>query len=84
MTKKSQSDVTIFSGETRSSGTVQAWMRLSNGSTYSVPITLKADSWKSGKTYDYNIVYSRTGLTLSDVTVKEWNKNEGGDINIYE
>lgn len=84
MTKKSQSDVTIFSGETRSSGTVQAWMRLSNGSTYSVPITLKADSWKRGKTYDYNIVYSRTGLTLSDVTVKEWNKNEGGDINIYE
>ena len=84
MTKKSQSDVTIFSGETRSSGTVQAWMRLSNGSTYSVPITLKADSWKRGKTYDYNIVYSRTGLTLSDVTVKEWNKNESGDINIYE
>lgn len=84
MTKKSQSDVTILSGETRSSGTVQAMIQLSNGSTYSVPITLKADSWKSGKTYDYNIVYSRTGLTLSDVTVKEWNKNESGDINIYE
>ena len=84
VTKKSQTDVTILSGETRSSGTVQAKIRLSNGSTYSVPITLKADSWKSGKTYDYNIVYSRTGLTLSDVTVKEWNKNEGGDINIYE
>lgn len=84
MTKKSQTDVTILSGETRSSGTVQARIRLSNGSTYSVPITLKADSWKSGKTYDYNIVYSRTGLTLSDVTVNEWNKNEGGDINIYE
>lgn len=84
MTKKSQTDVTILSGETRSSGTVQARIQLSNGSTYSVPITLKADSWKSGKTYDYNIVYSRTGLTLSDVTVKEWNKNEGGDINIYE
>lgn len=84
MTKKSQSDVTILSGETRSSGTVQAKIQLSNGSTYSVPITLKADSWKSGKTYDYNIVYSRTGLTLSDVTVKEWNKNESGDINIYE
>lgn len=84
MTKKSQTDVTILSGETRSSGTVQARIRLSNGSTYSVPITLKADSWKSGKTYDYNIVYSTTGLTLSDVTVNEWNKNEGGDINIYE
>lgn len=84
MTKKSQSDVTILSGETRSSGTVQAKIQLSNGSTYSVPITLKADSWKSGNTYDYNIVYSRTGLTLSDVTVKEWNKNESGDINIYE
>ena len=84
MTKKSQTDVTILSGETRSSGTVKAKIRLSNGSTYSVPITLKADSWQSGKTYDYNIVYSRTGLTLSDVTVKEWNKNEGGDINIYE
>ena len=84
VTKKSQTDVTILSGETRSSGTVKAKIRLSNGSTYSVPITLKADSWKSGKTYDYNIVYSRTGLTLSDVTVKEWNKNEGGDINIYE
>lgn len=84
MTKKSQTDVTILSGETRSSGTVQARIQLSNGSTYSVPITLKADSWKSGKTYDYNIVYSRTGLTLSDVTVKEWNKNESGDINIYE
>lgn len=84
MTKKSQTDVTILSGETRSSGTVQARIQLSNGSTYSVPITLKADSWQSGKTYDYNIVYSRTGLTLSDVTVKEWNKNESGDINIYE
>lgn len=84
VTKKSQTDVTILSGETRSSGTVQARIKLSNGSTYSVPITLKADSWKSGKTYDYNIVYSRTGLTLSDVTVNEWNKNEGGDINIYE
>lgn len=84
MTKKSQTDVTILSGETRSSGTVQAKIQLSNGSTYSVPITLKADSWQSGKTYDYNIVYSRTGLTLSDVTVKEWNKNESGDINIYE
>lgn len=84
MTKKSQTDVTILSGETRSSGTVQARIRLSDGSTYSVPITLKADSWKSGKTYDYNIVYSRTGLTLSDVTVNEWNKNESGDINIYE
>lgn len=84
MTKKTQSDVTILSGETRSSGTVQARIQLSNGSTYSVPITLKADSWKSGNTYDYNIVYSRTGLTLSDVTVKEWNKNESGDINIYE
>ena len=84
MTKKSQTDVTILSGETRSSGTVQAKIQLSNGSTYSVPITLKADSWKSGNTYDYNIVYSRTGLTLSDVTVKEWNKNESGDINIYE
>lgn len=84
MTKKTQSDVTILSGETRSSGTVQARIQLSNGSTYSVPITLKADSWQSGKTYDYNIVYSRTGLTLSDVTVKEWNKNESGDINIYE
>lgn len=84
VTKKSQTDVTILSGETRSSGTVQARIQLSNGSTYSVPITLKADSWKSGKTYDYNIVYSRTGLTLSDVTVNEWNKNEGGDINIYE
>ena len=84
VTKKSQTDVTILSGETRSSGTVKARIRLSNGSTYSVPITLKADSWQSGKTYDYNIVYSRTGLTLSDVTVKEWNKNEGGDINIYE
>lgn len=84
MTKKSQTDVTILSGATRSSGTVQARIQLSNGSTYSVPITLKADSWKSGNTYDYNIVYSRTGLTLSDVTVKEWNKNESGDINIYE
>lgn len=84
MTKKSQSDVTILSGATRSSGTVRAKIQLSNGSTYSVPITLKADSWKSGNTYDYNIVYSRTGLTLSDVTVKEWNKNESGDINIYE
>lgn len=84
MTKKSQTDVTILSGATRSSGTVQAKIQLSNGSTYSVPITLKADSWQSGKTYDYNIVYSRTGLTLSDVTVKEWNKNESGDINIYE
>ena len=84
VTKKSQTDVTILSGETRSSGTVKAKIRLSNGSTYSVPITLKADSWKRGKTYDYNIVYSRTGLTLSDVTVKEWNKNESGDINIYE
>lgn len=84
MTKKSQTDVTILSGETRSSGTVQARIQLSNGSIYSVPITLKADSWQSGKTYDYNIVYSRTGLTLSDVTVNEWNKNEGGDINIYE
>lgn len=84
MTKKSQSDVTILSGATRSSGTVQAKIQLSNGSTYSVPITLKADSWKRGNTYDYNIVYSRTGLTLSDVTVKEWNKNESGDINIYE
>lgn len=84
MTKKTQSDVTILSGETRSSGTVQAKIQLSNGSTYSVPITLKADSWKSGNTYDYNIVYSRTGLSLSDVTVKEWNKNESGDINIYE
>lgn len=84
MTKKTQTDVTILSGETRSSGTVQARIQLSNGSTYSVPITLKADSWKSGNTYDYNIVYSRTGLTLSDVTVKEWNKNESGDINIYE
>ena len=84
MTKKTQSDVTILSGETRSSGTVLAKIQLSNGSTYSVPITLKADSWKSGNTYDYNIVYSRTGLTLSDVTVKEWNKNESGDINIYE
>ena len=84
MTKKSQSDVTILSGATRSSGTVQAKIQLSNGSTYSVPITLKADSWKSGNTYDYNIVYSRTGLTLSDVTVKEWNKNESGNINIYE
>lgn len=84
MTKKSQSDVTILSGATRSSGTVQAKIQLSNGSIYSVPITLKADSWKSGNTYDYNIVYSRTGLTLSDVTVKEWNKNESGDINIYE
>ena len=84
MTKKTQSDVTILSGETRSSGTVLAKIQLSNGSTYSVPITLKADSWQSGKTYDYNIVYSRTGLTLSDVTVKEWNKNESGDINIYE
>lgn len=84
MTKKSQTDVTILSGATRSSGTVQAKIQLSNGSTYSVPITLKADSWKSGNTYDYNIVYSRTGLTLSDVTVKEWNKNESGDINIYE
>lgn len=84
MTKKSQTDVTILSGETRSSGTVQAKIQLSNGSTYSVPITLKADSWKSGNTYDYNIVYSRTGLSLSDVTVKEWNKNESGDINIYE
>ena len=84
MSKKSQSDVTILSGETRSSGIVQARIQLSNGSTYSVPITLKADSWKSGNTYDYNIVYSRTGLTLSDVTVKEWNKNESGDINIYE
>lgn len=84
MTKKTQSDVTILSGATRSSGTVQAKIQLSNGSTYSVPITLKADSWKSGNTYDYNIVYSRTGLTLSDVTVKEWNKNESGDINIYE
>lgn len=84
MTKKSQTDVTILSGATRSSGTVLAKIQLSNGSTYSVPITLKADSWKSGNTYDYNIVYSRTGLTLSDVTVKEWNKNESGDINIYE
>lgn len=84
MTKKSQTDVTILSGATRSSGTVQAKIQLSNGSTYSVPITLKADSWKSGNTYDYNIVYSRTGLSLSDVTVKEWNKNESGDINIYE
>lgn len=84
MTKKSQSDVIILSGATRSSGTVQAKIQLSNGSTYSVPITLKADSWKSGNTYDYNIVYSRTGLTLSDVTVKEWNKNESGNINIYE
>lgn len=84
VTKKSQTDVTILSGETRSSGTVKAKIRLSNGSTYSVPITLNADSWKSGKTYDYNIVYSTTGLTLSDVTVNEWNKNEGGDINIYE
>lgn len=84
VTKKSQTDVTILSGETRSSGTVQARIQLSNGSIYSVPITLKADSWQSGKTYDYNIVYSRTGLTLSDVTVNEWNKNEGGDINIYE
>lgn len=84
MTKKSQSDVTVLSGATRSSGTVQAKIQLSNGSTYSVPITLKADSWKSGNTYDYNIVYSRTGLSLSDVTVKEWNKNESGDINIYE
>lgn len=66
-----QADVTFYSGSTRNSGTVQIQLNLSNGTTCSVPLELKVDDWKSGNTYDYNIVYTQTGLTISDVSVNE-------------
>ncbi len=77
-----QADVTFYSGNTRNSGVVQIQLNLANGTTYSVPLELKAGCWENGNTYDYNVVYSRTGLSISDVSVKGWNTENMGDINV--
>lgn len=64
-----------------------------------VDIKLNSDGWKEGNTYDYNVyclmknglysfsvvdVTNGTSGTISDVSVKEWDKNESGDLNIYD
>lgn len=82
--KNNTTDVTILSGPTHSSGTVTLKVTCSDGNVLTLPIELKADSWKSGGTYDYNITYDMNELYITDVKVTEWNNNQSGDINIYD
>lgn len=83
--KSKATDITILSAPTRASGTVTLKLVCSeDGRVLSLPIELKADSWKSGGTYDYNVVYDMQNLYITDVKVTEWNNNQGGNINIYD
>lgn len=82
--KNKTTDVTILSGPTQSSGTVTLKVTCSDGNVLTLPIELKADSWKSGGTYDYNITYDMNELYITDVKVTEWNNNQNGNIYIYD
>lgn len=82
--KGKTTDVTILSGPTQSSGTVTLNVTCSDGKVLTLPMELKADSWKSGGTYDYNITYDMNELYITYVKVTEWNNNQSGDINIYD
>lgn len=85
ITRGEATDITILSAPTRASGTVTLKLVCSeDGRVLSLPIELKADSWKSGGTYDYNVVYDMQNLYITNIEVTEWNNNQGGNINIYD
>lgn len=44
--------------------------------------SLPAAQWEQGKHYDYPFEITLNGLRLGNVTVEEWENNEGGSINI--
>lgn len=46
--------------------------------------TLPAATWERGKHYDYPFEITLNGLKLGNVTVEEWENNNGGSININQ
>lgn len=85
-------DITLVKGETidhtiyslPSNGSDSAILSMvleNNGYQFKTPIEI---SWESGRTYEYTVTLTATGLKISDVYIRPWNPVEGGDINITE
>lgn len=83
--KGSMHDVTLYSIPTTSTGVITLTLNMSDNSRISTDLEITtASSWKKGNTYEYNVVYEQSGIILTDVTVEDWNKNEGGDITVND
>lgn len=78
LSKGSTYDIVIYSIPTDKTGQVVLTMRLSSGSQLST--TLDIASWKAAETYEYNVVCDNLSISITDVTVEDWNNNDGGEI----
>lgn len=78
LSKGSTYDIVIYSIPTDKTGQVTLTMRLSDGSQLST--TLDIASWKAAATYEYNVVCDNSAISITDVTVEDWNNNDGGEI----
>lgn len=78
-------DVTLYSIPTVGTGVITLTLNMSDNSHISTDLEITtASSWKKGNTYEYNVVYEQSAITINDVTVQDWNKNEGGDITVND
>ena len=78
LSKGSTYDIVIYSIPTDKTGQVTLTMRLAGGSQLST--TLDIASWKAAETYEYNVVCDNLSISITDVTVEDWNDNDGGEI----
>lgn len=79
--KGSTSTFTYYPLPAIQDGMVEFYAYVEGGSTLTMPIELAGEqTWKAGKTYTYNIVYTPQELRIISVSVQSWNEVHGGDI----
>lgn len=83
--KGSAYDVIIYSIPTSNTGTIVLTLNISDGSSVNANLEItNTTSWKKGNTYEYDVVYERSAITIGDVVIREWENNEGGDITVND
>ena len=57
---------------------------LSTSEGHSIKVDFPASSWEAGKVYEYPVTIDDAVITIGDVTIREWENNEGGDITVND
>ena len=57
---------------------------LSTSEGHSIKVDFPASNWEAGKVYEYPVTIDDAVITIGDVTIREWENNEGGDITVND
>lgn len=85
LSKGTTTDYTLYSMPTTTSGNVELRLYVFLGFDYDRNLSEELNiNWEQGKTYEYEVTIEDSQISITDVTVENWNNNEGGDITVND